>query len=79
VIWVWIFVVIGLVSASLVYFELTPFIMEFFDQLVLWGAPAWGIGLISKCYHVGFIILAVGIILYGLLHSTKDEPDTYKF
>jgi hypothetical protein len=72
-------VVIGLVSTCLVYFQLTPFVMEFFTQLTLWGAPEWGTDLIAKCYHVSFIILAVGIILYGLLHSTKDEPDTYKF
>lgn len=75
---VWIMIAVGLFSLTLIYFELTPIVMSFFDTLVLWEAPAWGISIISKCYHAGFIVLAVGIILYGLLHSTKNEPDTFK-
>lgn len=78
-IWVWIMVVVGLVTTCLVYFQLTTPIMTFMNQMVIWGAPGWSVDVVTKCYHAGFIILGVGMIVYGLLHSTKDEPDTYKF
>ncbi|WP_048065446.1 hypothetical protein [Methanosarcina acetivorans] len=78
-IWVWIMVIIGLLSTLLTYFVLTEPIMGFLDIMVSWGAPEWAISTLTRSYHTGFIILGVGIIVYGLLHSTKDEPDTYKF
>lgn len=78
-IWVWIMVLIGLFSTVLTYFMLTEHIMSFLNTLIAWGAPQWAIDNVAENYHIAFIILGVGMILYGLLHSTKDEPDTYRF
>lgn len=77
-IWVWIYVVVGLLTVGLAYFEITGPVMQFLNYMQVNGAPEWFITLISRGYHGAFIILCVGILLYGLLNSVKTEPDTYR-
>lgn len=76
--WVWIFILIGLFIVGVTYFQLTPTIIEIFTTLQLYGAPEWFISWVIKAYHIAFIILAVGIVLYGIIQATKEEPDTYR-
>jgi hypothetical protein len=75
---VWLMVAVGLFSTGVTYFYLTPIIMNLLTQFVTHGAPSEYIDIISTCYHTGFVILCIGIVAYGIIYSTKTEPDTYK-
>jgi hypothetical protein len=52
--------------------------MEIMDQMVLLGAPVGNMHILLVCYHMSFIVLFVGTIVYGIIYSTKTEPDTYR-
>lgn len=77
-IWTWIFVLIGVFSTSIIYFELSGPVMSLLDTFVTYGAPQATTDDIKRAYHAGYIILTVGLILYGLINSFKTEPDSYK-
>jgi len=77
-IFVWIYILIGLFVVSLTYFEFTPALIQIFLNLETYGAPSWFIDWVIRCYNIGFIVLAVGIIIYGILQAVKEEPTTYQ-
>lgn len=74
----WIFILVGLFILAMIYWEATAPIMDALLLCQEHGAPEIYISLIMRAYHVAFIILPAGIILYGILRTIRKEPDTYK-
>ncbi len=77
-IWALIFVFIGLFSVSLIYFELTGPVTQVMLSFQTNGAPEWFISFVLRCYHGGFIILVLGLLLFGILYGLRTENDTYQ-
>lgn len=73
-----IFVLIGLFIVCLSYFALTEPVMTILTAFETAGTPSWLIDALQLSYHLAFIILAVGVVLFGFLWSVKKEPDSYQ-
>lgn len=75
---VWIFILIGLFIIGAVYFQFTPALVEILATLQTQGAPESVVMWILRAYHISMIMLAVGMILYGIVKATQTEPDSYQ-
>ena len=73
----WIIVLVMEFMVGVVYFTITESVHEILDSLVTYGAPAGIIDFIYLSYHLSFMLLAGGLVLYAILRSVQTEHDSY--
>ena len=74
----WIIVLVMEFMVAVVYFTITESVHNLLDSFVTHGAPAGLIDWIYASYHLAFMLLAGGLILYAILKSVQKEYDSYQ-
>ena len=74
----WIIVLVMEFMVGVVYFTITESVHVLLDSFVGYGAPAWLIDWIYMAYHMAFMLLAGGLVLYAILRSVQTEHDSYQ-
>lgn len=76
-IFTWIVVISLEFCVGVLYYVMSEPVANILLKMQTYGAPAEKIAFISLCYHGAFIIVAVGLLIYAILRSTRVEYDTY--